>query len=209
MARKIETEWSKPVVKSVCYILVTLILFNGRITKPIGSIMLSVLIADFLTGIFHWIEDTYFSEDTPLIGRIIQLNRLHHDDPMDMCKTPWYRSIKETTSLSMAIALLVHPLFANKLLVISTATLTSLSNLIHKWNHLPQRKVNPVYRKYLQGVIFQGNKSHKIHHDNPMRDYFILSEFLNPVAEAVGFWRNLEDSIETVTGVPPRLHELN
>ena len=43
------------------------------------SIFIGFLLADFFSGMGHWAEDRYFSEQTLLIGKyIIAPNRIHH-----------------------------------------------------------------------------------------------------------------------------------
>jgi ubiquitin-conjugating enzyme E2 variant len=41
-----------------------------------------ILLADFLTGVFHWLEDAYGTEDTPVLGPlVIKPNIVHHHYP--------------------------------------------------------------------------------------------------------------------------------
>ena len=41
-----------------------------------------ILLADFLAGVIHWLEDAYGTEDTPIIGPLaIRPNIIHHHYP--------------------------------------------------------------------------------------------------------------------------------
>ena len=56
------------------------------------ALLLGVLTADFLTGCLHWLADTFFAEDTPLIGRaVIEPFREHHRDPLAMTRRSFLR----------------------------------------------------------------------------------------------------------------------
>jgi hypothetical protein len=47
------------------------------IVEVIGA----VLVADSLSGLFHWLEDAYGNEKWPIIGRLVtKPNILHHPD---------------------------------------------------------------------------------------------------------------------------------
>ena len=55
--------------------------------KTIGAIFVCWWAADFLTGFFHWLEDTYCLEQMPLIGGFIcEPNIDHHIDPQLMVR---------------------------------------------------------------------------------------------------------------------------
>jgi len=56
--------------------------------KIIGAFFVCLWCADFLTGFFHWLEDTYCLEHYPLIGQFIcEPNIEHHVDPQLMVRT--------------------------------------------------------------------------------------------------------------------------
>ena len=45
------------------------------------QIILGFILADFVAGIFHWYEDTYFCINIPLLRNIAKNNELHHYFP--------------------------------------------------------------------------------------------------------------------------------
>src|SRR5437879_3206842 len=57
------------------------------------EIIATVLVADFVSGLVHWLEDAYGHEDWPIIGRLVtQPNILHHHNPRYFVKHSWLRS---------------------------------------------------------------------------------------------------------------------
>jgi hypothetical protein len=47
------------------------------------SIIAGILLADFVTGVVHWLEDRFGSEAWPLLGPlVIAPNRLHNREPL-------------------------------------------------------------------------------------------------------------------------------
>ncbi len=69
------------------------------------GILVAWLIADFLSGFWHWIEDRYFDERWPIIGHYIaKPNTLHHAQPTAFLKQS-YLSRNWTTILPAATAL--------------------------------------------------------------------------------------------------------
>jgi len=64
-----------------------------RITAEfIGVVALADLIADAI----HWVEDAYFTEDTPIIGPLfIRPNIVHHHFPRFFTKLSWWESSRD------------------------------------------------------------------------------------------------------------------
>jgi hypothetical protein len=57
------------------------------------EILATVLIADFASGLFHWMEDAYGKADWPVTGSLItKPNILHHHDPRHFTRNNWFES---------------------------------------------------------------------------------------------------------------------
>ncbi|MEY4798577.1 MAG: hypothetical protein RI978_878, partial [Verrucomicrobiota bacterium] len=52
-----------------------------------------VMLADFVAGLVHWLEDAYGTEKTPLFGPLmIKPNMVHHHYPRLFTKNNWWQS---------------------------------------------------------------------------------------------------------------------
>ncbi len=57
------------------------------------EIVAAVLFADFISGVMHWVEDSYDNPEWPVIGPlVIRPNILHHEEPSAFTKHSWLRS---------------------------------------------------------------------------------------------------------------------
>jgi ubiquitin-conjugating enzyme E2 variant len=115
---------------------------SGAVTLVVGSLV-GYLIADLLSGTVHWFCDTFFGEETPIIGRrLIQPFRDHHLRPQEITR---YGLLEQDGSNYISLIPLLWlvrswaPLGTVALLV--QATLLGLAigslgtNLFHKWAH--------------------------------------------------------------------------
>ena len=80
------------------------------------------------------------------------------------------------------------------------------ANQIHKWTHRNPRE-NPWWVTCLQKLyVLQTPRHHgRHHHGDKNSHYCVVTNFLNPLLEEVGFWRRLEQLVERVLGArtPP------
>lgn len=80
--------------------------------------------------------------------------------------------------------------------------LASHSNHVHLWAH--SSRAPRVVRRLQKYGILQSPAHHVKHHKNPYATRFCtLTNVLNPLLDAVGFWRALEWIIERC-GIPVR-----
>jgi len=167
-------------------------------------IIASWLLADFIAGVFHWWEDTYISQDTPLIGKLIGgQNALHHSSPTAFLRGSYWQRNYTTIIPSMiafALCLCFEPIRNGWL----TMLFVSQANQIHCFAHLGRR--NPVWVMILQRIgIFQSAKHHNKHHGSPYEiRYCVMSNCLNWILDGSRFWRGLEYIGFIVTGIKPR-----
>jgi ubiquitin-conjugating enzyme E2 variant len=158
--------------------------------------------ADLLTGTIHWFCDTFFSENTPLIGKtIIESFREHHTRPHWITKDRFIE--QDSTSFFVLLPLLLNFLLKNanniELLsyLLSGSVLVGLcvgafgTNLFHKWAHSQEP---PVFAIKLQtmGLILTP-KAHKKHHNNHSKSFCVTSGWLNPMLDYINFFHYLEN----------------
>lgn len=163
-------------------------------------------LADFLAGLIHWIEDAYFTEDTPVIGpRVIRPNIVHHHVPRYFTKLSWWESSKELVVaglLVLGLAAWFHALtWQLWLFVIISAN----GNQVHKWAHRTRAENGRVISWLQDWRILQTPRQHGLHHSDPKNTYYCpITNFVNPILEKISFWDRLEKIIERLTGVTHR-----
>ena len=169
------------------------------------AFVLGYLLADLASGTTHWFCDTFFDEDTPLIGRLVIFPfRDHHACPQRITR---YRFIQQDTSNFF----LMLPLLAVSLArgaptglvawawdwaVIGLAVGSFGTNLFHKWAHapVPPRLVRWAQRRHL---ILRPER-HARHHADHLRAFCVTSGWLNPLLDAVRFFPRLERAVRTL-----------
>lgn len=164
-----------------------------------------VAVADFLSGVVHWLEDSYGHEDLPVIGpSVVQANVLHHFDPRHMVHHSWFSSAKGP--LLVAGIALVTAFLAGVLSwpVILVALITANANEIHKWAHRSKAENGRIVA-FFQGLGLLQSRDHAKHHQL-LKDtnYCVVTNYLNPALERVSFWRRLEGAIFLVSGARRR-----
>jgi ubiquitin-conjugating enzyme E2 variant len=171
----------------------------------IGTVLVCFVVADFLTGFFHWLEDTYCLEGLPLVGQIIcEPNIDHHLDPNLMVRTGSFFSRNLLSwSLGVAAAAALWSVGLGSWPVYLTLLFASFGNEVHRWNHMNQSNRFAEFLK--DSGLVQSRKQHSMHHKPPFTsNYCILGSFTNAVLERVRFWRRLETAIAVVTGISPK-----
>ena len=164
-------------------------------------ILLAILVADLLTGVFHWWEDRYGNPDWPILGKyIIQPNIKHHQDPMFFCNGNYLTRNWTTLVPSFLIAGLCYYLHFYFLALVFC--IASQSNEIHCWEHARTNKIIRLLQKY---YILQNKKTHALHHKRPYdTNYCVITMIVNPVLNRFKFWFFLEKAIYLVSGISPR-----
>jgi ubiquitin-conjugating enzyme E2 variant len=165
----------------------------------IGVIVLGFFLADWFSGIVHWMCDHLGTPETPLWGLIAGPFRDHHDDPLKITTIP----LSENLGYS-AIAGCLFFWVTVQFIPVGTGLgwtwlwfleFSLLSNLFHRWSHFPAAR-KPAWMKTLQrlGVLLPP-AVHGAHHKAPYRvNYCILSGWANPVTNHTP-WTLLEKAL--------------
>lgn len=174
-----------------------------------------LFVADAISGILHWMFDTWFFPAHPLFERMVLIVREHHLAPLAMFKYPFYH---DAGMLSWIMLLVTGPfliptlcaagapsLFA--LAAVGATVVTSLCVVFmlefHKCGH---RRSAPGVRRLLQRChLVLDPRHHAQHHRAPYTEkYCIVTGWANPVLDDIGFFRGLERLINAWTGAVPR-----
>jgi len=178
-----------------------------------SGLAVGLLGADFVSGLVHWLADTWGRSDWPILGpAIIRGFREHHTDPEailahDFIETNGASSLGSLVLLSSAAVVpldgLAERFSDSAILGLSTALVAT--NQIHKWAHSasPPRAVAWLQAR---GWILRRN-DHAVHHAPPFdRNYCITTGWLNPLCQRLAVFKGLERAITLCCGAIPRRH---
>jgi ubiquitin-conjugating enzyme E2 variant len=179
--------------------------------RLVAAIAAGAYLADFGSGLVHWIADTWGSEALPLVGRrLLRPFRIHHQNPRDFLR-------RDFIDCNGDVAMITCPIFMSTWLVPSASELGQLAsvflvafaatalptNQVHQWAH---QASPPWLVAWLQkaGVILN-RAQHARHHTPPyVANYCIATGWCNPILSAIGFFPALERAIQLTTGAEPR-----
>lgn len=165
----------------------------GTLAAIFGQLLLGWLLADFMTGAFHWWEDRFGNESWPLIGQwLIAPNRLHHAEPLAFAQHGFLeRNAAAIVATGVVLATLALA-FGLSAWLLTFALGGALANEVHRYAHQPSAA--PAWLRVLQDMgVCQSPKEHAAHHRPPhAMNFCVLTDWLNPPLEAIGFWRRVE-----------------
>jgi ubiquitin-conjugating enzyme E2 variant len=162
------------------------------------EVALGYLAADFASGIVHWICDSFFDEDTPVLGSVvIRPFREHHRDPRAMTR----HGFLETNGNNCAILLLllvpttllgapaarggVVPWLSFQWIALAFALATFATNQLHKWAHLPGPRPRWLRLVHATGLVLTPRR-HALHHRPPHRGaYCVTVGWMSPLVDRI------------------------
>lgn len=164
------------------------------------------LLADLVGGIFHWAEDTLGDENSLIWGRVfVRPNITHHDRPADMVKKHWLPN-NAPIVLGSAIILLTVWLAGNFTWQWAVFGLFGgMNQQVHRFAHAPRQNL-PKIVTFLQKLrVLQDAPHHWGHHRPPHSiRYCVMTPWVNPVLDRIGFWRAAERIFVPIFGAPRR-----
>ena len=170
--------------------------------------------ADFVSGLVHWLADTWGSERWPIVGpRFIRPFRVHHVNPQGMLQSGFFDTIGDSALITIPI--LLAALFIPLEPVAGRAACTFLvafcfwgvpTNQIHYWAHVDNP---PRWVAWLQRYrLILSPEHHADHHRSPHDvHYCITTGWCNVLLDRARFFRGLEWLFERMTGVRPRAED--
>ena len=176
------------------------------ILKFILELIGTIALADFVSGFIHWVEDTFWTEETPIFGKwIVSPNILHHKSPSAFTKKNWFQSSWDLLLVSIIILVVFWLSGLLTWHVWVFCLLEANANQIHKYAHFPKRSI-PVVARILQKLrIIQNAKDHAIHHRGKKNSaYCVITPYVNPVLDTLRFWRILDRIAVPIFGAPRR-----
>jgi plasmanylethanolamine desaturase len=164
------------------------------------GVLAGYLAADLLSGTVHWFCDTFFAEDTPLIGPTVILPfRDHHRHPEAITG---YRLLEQDGTnyvillLPLWLAVSAAPAAESLLGLAGLSALWGLAlgslgtNLFHKWAHTGGA---PGVVRWLQRRrLILSPEAHAVHHRSYTGGYCVTSGWMNPVLDRLDAFGRVE-----------------
>lgn len=170
-----------------------------------GWLFFVVSCADLVCGFVHWLEDSYGSERTPIVGpTIIMPNRAHHARPREFLQNSWWRSARY--QFIAGIGLIGTAVWAGwfswQLMLFVIVAVNA--NEVHKWAHRSRAENGRLINWLQRRGLVQNQQQHARHHRGSRNSHYCtVTPWVNPVVDTLGVWRFLEFYIYRATGVRP------
>ena len=156
--------------------------------------LLLTLLADFVSGFIHWLEDVYAKPGMRFIHQIAVDNQLHHTRPREFLKKSWWQS---SWDIVLACAVLIATTWWFNVLsweIVLFSVLITNANQIHKWSHQNHSEKHVIVKWLKTAQLLQGPRQHGKHHSGDKNTHYcVMTNMLNPLLEKVRFWRKLEN----------------
>ena len=187
-------------------------LFTWRV---VVAVLAALVLADFASGVIHWIADTWGSETLPVLGRrFLRPFRVHHINPDDFLRRDVIDTNGDVAVIAVAFFLsaLLIPLVDEfqrlaAMLLFAFGACVLPTNQIHQWAHM-SRPPSLVHQLQRRGLILS-RENHNKHHVSPyVMNYCIVTGWCNRPLTAIGFFPALERIITRLTGLTPRRDDL-
>ncbi len=142
--------------------------------------IVTMLLADFISGLSHYLFDSKGHVKTPIWGPIIKPFRDHHIDPQEMTRHDFVETNGHNMLGGNIFLFLIYFLLPNQLTWITasviflcylTVIVLAFTNQIHKWAH--SEKVPWIVKKLQDNHLFLSKTHHAIHHETHSRYYCI------------------------------------
>ncbi len=165
-------------------------------------------VGDFISGIIHWICDSFGDSQTLIIGpMIIHAFRHHHLDPQKIVRETLVENLGASAiagSLFLIPSIIWKPSSSSILQLfffyfyVWTIVFGVISNLFHRWAHLATSRKNFVITLFQKLGLIISSEHHLRHHKPPFNSHYcILSGWANTISNRIP-WRSLEKIIAKI-----------
>jgi ubiquitin-conjugating enzyme E2 variant len=222
--------WKKRLLET-CSVLVFVVLYGFALARARsldlgshalllgGAFFAGMVAADLVSGLVHWLADTWGTVEVPILGPTLIKNfREHHADPKALTR----KGLIETNGDNCMIVL-PAPIWSLFVPVddarpewlfvyafsLSLTFWIMLTNQIHKWAHLEWDELSAPVRFLMRTRLILSVAEHKIHHTIPYESHYcITTGWLNAPLARIGFFRWMEWAAWRVTGAIPRENDI-
>jgi Lipid desaturase domain len=184
----------------------------------IGTIFLGLFLSDFFSGLLHWAFDTWFTENTPLLERMVLIVREHHVYPQHIFRYQFHDEAGSVSWPSLAHTIPAIGLvtlrpssvsvvgYCTVILSVMVSVFTLFMLQFHKLGH---RKSDSSIVRSLQRIHLLMSPQHHGQHHRGNHDikYCLINGWADFVMDSIGFWRGMEWIIHWLTKAVPRSND--
>lgn len=152
------------------------------------------LLADFITGIAHYLIDNVLPHWRSRVARyIVGENNLHHSKPRAMLNATRWQRLRVPLPFSIATLTLLGLLGLLTWQVVTLVSMLTVANEIHAFAHQTRRENGPLVTALQRIGFFQSARHHGLHHRSPFDcHYCVMSNWLNPLLDRLRLWSRLD-----------------
>lgn len=166
----------------------------------IGKLGLIILGADFLTGIAHWWEDAYGNPDWKFLGAsIVKPNLEHHRLPRKFLQNTFIDRVRISVLVAIGLCVMLWALGWFRWELGLLLAFASMGNEVHAMAHRTDKENGRLIVALQKIGLLQSRRMHGHHHKSPYNvNYCILTNYLNPLLNAIKFWNGVEWLLEKI-----------
>lgn len=176
------------------------------VSHIILQVLLGILIADLISGIVHWFEDTYGNPTWPIVGPTIILpNILHHDLPLKFTEASFFKRNRGVFAVTLVFGGAFALLGWLNVVTVTALIVGAFANEVHRWAHLKPEQLPRLVRALQQAKILQTPQHHWAHHRRGYNTHYCtITNMVNPTLDGLRVFRIIEGVLEGIFGIRPR-----
>ncbi|CAH2077822.1 unnamed protein product [Thlaspi arvense] len=176
--------------------------------EPALAGFVGYILADLVSGVYHWASDNYGDESTPLVGTLIEDSQSHHKWPCTITRRQFANNLH---FLARGVTLTVLPLdlaFNDHVVhgfVSTFAFCVLFCQQFHAWAHGTKSKLPPLVVALQDMGLLVSRTHHVKHHRAPYsNNYCVVSGVWNKALDENNVFEAMEMVLYFQLGVRPR-----
>ncbi|KAH7546690.1 hypothetical protein FEM48_Zijuj01G0228400 [Ziziphus jujuba var. spinosa] len=176
--------------------------------QPILAAFIGYVLADLVSGFYHWGIDNYGTTSTPFFGPQIKAFQVHHKLPLAITRLQFANNL-HALARAMAFTLLPFNLFCDDSTVLGFVGVCSgcimFTQQIHAWAHGPKTRLPPLVVALQDLGLLISRSQHAPHHRPPYNNnYCVVNGVWNEFLDKHKVFEALELVVFLKLGVRPR-----
>ena len=165
-----------------------------------GQVVAGVLIADLISGVLHWFEDSYGNQEWPILGPyVIEPNIRHHRSPLDFARVSYLKRNRVVIIIAGFLGVLFYGFGWLNVTTITALVVGSQANEIHCWSHMPTGEIPSFLQKIQKTGLLLSPQHHRRHHRGDFDSHYCtVTDFTNPLLDHLKIFRGIERSVSSL-----------